>query len=181
LISFIFFLIYIACRYESYTQEFTFLFEKLENFALASRDSTTPHSCSLEADTADCALPPASPNIDEGVKICLEIFYYWVNFAPLSRGSAATGYSVLIGCIASLGEVPSTPLPRGVQIDWLGMLSPSPGHFVAAAFPYVAARTPLENVLDAGWEQQQGTGTAAFSGVFRTARDILYVLNLEDE
>ena len=185
-------------RYESYTQEFTFLFEKLENFALANMEDMTHNSCGLDTDAdtdtdtdtelevevevegAECA----SPTIDTGVKICLEIFYYWVNFAPLSRGSAATGYSVLLGCIASLGEVPVAPLPRGVQIDWLGMLSPSAEEFILAVYPYVAVRTPLEEVLgvcEGEGELEGGVCAVSASTMFRTARDIIYALNLEEE
>jgi hypothetical protein len=28
-------------------------------------------------------------------KYALELFYYWVNYAPLTRGTSATGYAVL--------------------------------------------------------------------------------------
>jgi hypothetical protein len=161
-------------RYVRYTQEFTFLFKKLEDFVISNM--TMPVSCAINGDDSECNTDLSLANVDEGVKICLEIFYYWVNFAPLSRGSAATGYSALVGCIASLGEVPAEPLPRGVQIDWLGMLSTTPGAFVDEAFPYVAARIPLSTALPACWTHAE----CRVSDVFITARDILHTLNLDN-
>lgn len=163
------------CRYISYSQEFTFLFGKLESFAMSSINSE--ESCDIDTQIS-CTAASHRRNIDAGVEICLEIFYYWVNFAPLSRGSAATGYSVLVGCILSLGEAPAAPLPRGVQADWLGMLSPSPEQFVAAAYPLVARRTPLEELPGPCWSG--GAGCEAREA-FRSARDVVYALNLEEE
>lgn len=162
------------------------MFEKLETFATATLESRAEDrvSCELDPSSGSNACTPAPRSVDEGVKICLEIFYYWVNFAPLSRGSAATGYSALIGCMASLGELPAAPLPRGVQIDWLGILSTSPAQFVSAVYPYVASRTPLQKALPAAcWDQllQEVAAECRVSGRFNTARDILFALNMADD
>ena len=39
-------------------------------------------------------------------RTALECFYYWVNYAPITRGTSATGYAVLLGIILSMGEEP---------------------------------------------------------------------------
>ena len=33
----------------------------------------------------------------------LEVFYFWVNFAPLTRGTAACGYAALLSVMLSKG------------------------------------------------------------------------------
>ena len=157
-------------RYESYSREFTYLFNKLEEYVVEHLALHPVSSC-LSEENFECG----NSDISEGVKICLEIFYYWVNFAPLSRGSAATGYSVLVGCIASLGEVPVSPLPHGVQIDWLGMLSSSPQEFVQEAYPYVSERVPVDYIVGTCWGKEHCMVTDGF----QTARDVIYALNIE--
>lgn len=41
------------------------------------------------------------------------LYYYWVNFAPLTRGTSATGYAILLGIILSLGEEPAGERQKG--------------------------------------------------------------------
>jgi hypothetical protein len=60
----------------------------------------------------------------------LELFYYWVNFAPLSRGTSATGYAALYGCILALGKELVGRVPPMKQLDWEGMFAPHPRDFV---------------------------------------------------
>lgn len=54
----------------------------------------------------------------------LEFFYYWVNLGPLSRGTAMTGYAILLSVMVAIGLQPP-PLIRGRQLDWEAILSPS--------------------------------------------------------
>ena len=63
----------------------------------------------------------------------LELFYYYVNFAPLSRGSAVTAYAVLNSILLANGSFISSPIPRGVQLDWEAILACSKEEFVAFA------------------------------------------------
>ena len=39
---------------------------------------------------------------EEIVKLSLELFYYWVNFAPLTRGTSATGYASFMSFILAV-------------------------------------------------------------------------------
>lgn len=48
----------------------------------------------------------------------LELFYWWVTFAPLSRGTAACGYAALQSVVISAGRIVTRPLPKGEQLDW---------------------------------------------------------------
>ncbi|XP_057545021.1 suppressor of RPS4-RLD 1-like [Amaranthus tricolor] len=60
----------------------------------------------------------------------LRMTYYWYNFMPLSRGSAAVGFVVLLGlCLAANMEF-SGSIPEGVQVDWEAILTFSPDSFV---------------------------------------------------
>ncbi|KAJ8610114.1 hypothetical protein CTAYLR_007093 [Chrysophaeum taylorii] len=68
------------------------------------------------------------------VDATLVLFYYWVNFGPLTRGTAACGYAVLAGLLLALGfRPPLPPLPRHFQLDWEAILSPAPDDFLRDA------------------------------------------------
>jgi hypothetical protein len=58
------------------------------------------------------------------LKHSLEMFYYWVQFAPLSRGSAACGYAVLMTGMLASGYLITEPIPKGKQLDWEAILTP---------------------------------------------------------
>lgn len=58
------------------------------------------------------------------------IWFCRYNFMPLSRGSAAVGFVVLLGlCLAANMEF-SGSIPEGVQVDWEAILTFSPDSFV---------------------------------------------------
>lgn len=76
------------------------------------------------------------------------MFYYWVNFGPLSRGSAACGYVVLSGLMAAAGWRLTEPLPRNIQMDWEAILRPNPEAFMAEARPWLKRSRRREDVLE---------------------------------
>eukprot|EP00966_Prymnesium_polylepis_P228848 5295712-Prymnesium_polylepis.3 len=51
---------------------------------------------------------------------------------PLTRGSAAVGWTVLMGVLLGCGFETSQP-PEGVSLDWEAILAPSVDRFVADA------------------------------------------------
>jgi len=78
------------------------------------------------------------PFLSEALDLVLGAFFYWCNFGPLSRGSAACGYAVLCGLLAALNLEVETPLlPEGKQLDWEAILRPSPKAFAAHVKPWV--------------------------------------------
>jgi hypothetical protein len=70
------------------------------------------------------------------------MFYYWVNFAPITRGTSATGYAALLGVILTMGEEPADPIPRMTQYDWVAMFTPHPQDFVATGLLWLGNLRP---------------------------------------
>lgn len=60
----------------------------------------------------------------------LHLFYYWVNYAPITRGTSAVGYGVLYACILAGGYEIQRKLPSQKQLDWEAILSESPIDFI---------------------------------------------------
>ncbi|KAJ0040577.1 hypothetical protein Pint_27946 [Pistacia integerrima] len=60
----------------------------------------------------------------------LRMTYYWYNFMPLSRGSAAVGFVVLLGLFLAANMEFSGQIPKGVQVDWEAILNFEPNAFV---------------------------------------------------
>jgi hypothetical protein len=44
--------------------------------------------------------------------------FYWYNFMPLSRGTAATGYIALIAMFLAIGVKIDTLVPEEFLVDW---------------------------------------------------------------
>ena len=63
------------------------------------------------------------------VEEALTIFYYWVCFAPLTRGSAAVGYGMLAAYLRTKGKR-ITKMPEGAQLDWEAILAENEEEFV---------------------------------------------------
>ena len=62
---------------------------------------------------------------DQVTTLGLELFYYWNNFAPLSRGASAVGYTILYACILASGAEVSERVPPMTQLDFEAFLSRS--------------------------------------------------------
>ena len=61
----------------------------------------------------------------------LELFFVWVNFSPLSRGTAACGYAGLLAAVVSIGYTFTNSVPAGKQLDWEAIFSPRSSDFIA--------------------------------------------------
>jgi hypothetical protein len=59
----------------------------------------------------------------------LKVFYYWVCFAPLTRGSAAVGYGMFAAILRVRGKRVKE-LPEDKQLDWEAILAESEEAFV---------------------------------------------------
>lgn len=75
----------------------------------------------------------ARPRPRSIVLVSLCLFYYWVVWAPLTRGTAAVGYALLLGLLRRAGLQPGRAVPVGVQLDWEAILCASPAEFCAVA------------------------------------------------
>ncbi|KAL5993852.1 Suppressor of RPS4-RLD 1 [Asimina triloba] len=70
-------------------------------------------------------------NVLENVKdAILRMTYYWYNFMPLSRGSAAVGYVVMLGLFLAANMEVKASIPEGFQVDWEAILSTDPSMFM---------------------------------------------------
>ena len=82
-------------------------------------------------------------DIEEISKWILAITFYWFNFMPLSRGTAACGYIVLLGMFLSVDIDIDARVPAKQQVDWESILNPSPSIFINALKPWMyPARKP---------------------------------------
>lgn len=69
------------------------------------------------------------------VRWVLLLYFYWVNMAPLSRGSAAVGLGGLVSHCLACGISPRLPLPYGRQLDWEAILTRRPQDFLHLVAP----------------------------------------------
>ncbi|XP_045812223.1 suppressor of RPS4-RLD 1 [Trifolium pratense] len=60
----------------------------------------------------------------------LRITYYWYNFMPLSRGTAAAGFVVMLGLLLAANMEFTGSIPQGFQVDWEAILNLDPDSFV---------------------------------------------------
>ncbi|KAJ1414511.1 Tetratricopeptide-like helical domain superfamily [Sesbania bispinosa] len=70
-------------------------------------------------------------NVLENVRdAILRMTYYWYNFMPLSRGSAAVGFVVMLGLLLAANMEFTGSIPQGLQVDWEAILNLDPNSFV---------------------------------------------------
>jgi hypothetical protein len=63
-----------------------------------------------------CADKPAAADA------ILRYVYYWYNFMPLARGSAAVGYTTILSLFWAVGMPVSVSIPKDYQPDWEAIL-----------------------------------------------------------
>lgn len=108
----------------------------------------------------------------------LRMFYYWVNFAPLTRGTSATGYAAFLAGVLAMGLDIQNRLPKSVQLDWEALFSTTPDEFISRVTPWVNQFGPSK--IPKEWIQP-GVGfnnDHAVENVFRSLRHVLYVLQV---
>lgn len=91
-----------------------------------------------------------------------------MNFGPLSRGSAACGYTVLSGLMAAAGWRLAEPPPPNIQLDWEAILRPNPEAFLAIARPWLRHSRRREDILE---------GVPAVKDALPTALEAIKALN----
>ncbi|KAL1190442.1 Suppressor of RPS4-RLD 1 [Cardamine amara subsp. amara] len=62
----------------------------------------------------------------------LRMTYYWYNFMPLARGTAVTGFVVLLGLLLAANMEFTEHIPKGLQTDWEAILNVEPSSFVGS-------------------------------------------------
>ncbi|XP_027078399.1 suppressor of RPS4-RLD 1 [Coffea eugenioides] len=104
-------------------------------------------------------------NVREAV---LRMTYYWYNFMPLSRGSAAVGFVVLLGLLLAANMEFTGSIPDGLQLDWEAILNFDPNSFMASVrswlYPSLKVTTSWKGYPDvASTFETTGSVVAALS------------------
>jgi hypothetical protein len=106
-------------RFLQFEEEIHFVFERLldelEKFIFGA-------GADRESDISDSS-------IDSVLAAAMDLFYYWVNFAPIARGTSATGYASLYSSVLAAGHVFTEHVPANTQLDWEAILSTKPEQF----------------------------------------------------
>ncbi len=136
----------------------TLLATEPEGFEYTIRTPSTPsrwQQCCDELEIAFnkliqiCLHRHSDSSPDDVVTIAMEIFYLWVTFAPLSRGTAACGYAALTAILGSCGYVISSPLPPNIQLDWEAIFAADCAEFIATTRSYISIK-PDEKLSELG-------------------------------
>jgi hypothetical protein len=109
-------------RYRAYTAELDLLWDRI---------------------LAEVRQPSGQP--DRLADCFVEFYFLWVNFQPLTRGSAATGLIALLAFFLAAGEDVSCVVRPGVQTDWEAITTPLCADFRNDVAPWLYAnRTPSD-------------------------------------
>ncbi|KAH9495068.1 Tetratricopeptide repeat protein 13 [Bulinus truncatus] len=98
----------------------------------------------------------------------LSLAYYFYNLIPLSKGSSAVAYSVLLGLIMSVGRQITGRIPNGRLLDMEAILAGAPDAFVMVAKNWMQIRKINVPV----------TSLPKVSEVLPTVRSVLELLSI---
>ncbi len=75
----------------------------------------------------------------EVFEVALKVFWLWISYAPLTRGSASVGYAMLLVILRTKGFNVIGAIPKNVQLDWEAILNTSghPQEFVSQWKPWL--------------------------------------------
>lgn len=136
----------------------TLLLAEPDGFEYTIRTPSTPSRWQLCSDELDiafnkliqiCSQHESDAGPDEICNIAMEIFYLWVTFAPLSRGTAVCGYAALAAILGSCGYIISSPLPPKIQLDWEAIFAVDCAEFIATTKSYISIKAN-ENIGELG-------------------------------
>jgi tetratricopeptide (TPR) repeat protein len=115
--------------------------------------------------------------------VVLQLYYYWVTFAPLTRGTAVCGYMCILGALQSCGLTLSLAnnvssgggragtdggWPKDIQLDWEAIFADSCEEFVATAsgwFDLAVSTVPFMTSFTAAELEATNSSTSQPSGV----------------
>jgi tetratricopeptide (TPR) repeat protein len=104
----------------------------------------------------DAATAPEPRDQALCVRLVLTLTYYWYNFMPLSRGTAACGLVTLHAMLLALGlEIGVRHLPRGHQPDWEAILCSEPERYVGAMLAWIEPALVNSALVDSSPSVQQ--------------------------
>ncbi|GLC64956.1 hypothetical protein PLESTF_000225900 [Pleodorina starrii] len=86
--------------------------------------------------------------------------YYWYNFMPLARGTAAVGYTTMLAMFWAAGMPVTASIPKDYQVDWEAILAQHPDQFIASVGAWLYP--PQARGLPPTDEGSSGDGKPAF-------------------
>ncbi|KAI4327386.1 hypothetical protein L6164_019855 [Bauhinia variegata] len=112
-------------------------------------------------------------NVLENVRdAILRMTYYWYNFMPLSRGTAAVGFIVMLGLLLAANMEFTGNIPKGLQVDWEAILNSDPDSFVDSVkswlYPSLKVTTSWKDYADV-------------ASTFATTGSVVGALSFSDE
>mmetsp|Transcript_35684 Transcript_35684/g.100465 ORF Transcript_35684/g.100465 Transcript_35684/m.100465 type:complete len:966 (+) Transcript_35684:205-3102(+) len=105
-------------RWREYAQEMEYSFENLRSVFRELREG-------------------GERDVTKILNAVLDITFYWYNFMPLSRGTAACGFTTMIGLCHLFGFEFTATVPERVQLDWEAILTPTSEAFKKANMPWI--------------------------------------------
>ena len=134
-----------------------------------------------------CAAAPAAEGAADATeaKVCamMKVLFYWYNFMPLSRGTAAVGFMALLAMTMALfGVRLETPLPPDLQLDWEAILEENCATFTAKVRTLwfdAALRTARDSAAAAGKTDKKPflATVPSVESVVKTLRDAVVCVN----
>uniref|UniRef100_A0A6B2KYK7 Uncharacterized protein n=1 Tax=Arcella intermedia TaxID=1963864 RepID=A0A6B2KYK7_9EUKA len=84
-------------------------------------------------------------DMDKVSNLILTFEFFWYNYMPLSRGSAAAGLIVMISMFLAIGIKIDTSIPKDFLLDWEGILRPKAADFIKVVSAWLyPARKPID-------------------------------------
>jgi len=112
-------------------------------------------------------------DLDRVSELILTVTFYWYNFMPLSRGTAACGVIAMVAMFLAVGIKINGMVPEEFLVDWEGILRPHPQEFIDSLKPWLY---PMREKVD----KNDFESLPKVDDVFPTIRAIIEGLNCED-
>lgn len=125
---------------------------ELGTYEVSIRTPGTPHrwaqfDAEMQHHFAELCRAARARDTPAAVAAAHRLAFYWYNFMPLSRGTAASGLCVLHAMLLAVGVERRAPVPLRMQVDWEAILRASPDEFVAALADWSVSDAPVSDAL----------------------------------
>ncbi|EGC40514.1 hypothetical protein DICPUDRAFT_146678 [Dictyostelium purpureum] len=126
-------------RWKQYDEEMTVVFNKIieKAFTYHQLDMRVKHETANHGSASTKLQEKQTEILNELSDLILALTFYWYNFMPLSRGSAALGFTTLLGLFLSLDIQISSNIPKNQQPDWEAILKPTSSSFINCTKPWL--------------------------------------------
>lgn len=179
-------------RYAAFSAEMDYVFEVIEDLFLdIRRQSPAGNDCDRDREKErkddELVLVPITELSDESLQVlvaALAMYYVWIVFSPLSRGTAICGLAAMQAILLAHGKVMLSHIQPGKQLDWEAILSSNVAEFIEKALAIVhIARISKHHLqrLAANeklvFDERTGCYSVALE-TFSTMKDMIHALAL---